>query len=686
MTKTVATLILLVINTSFLFAATVVEGYLLSMNHYYEQGAHAAVDSVYQIAHDELFATNNIGGQLELELELAIMLDGRQIHERSQTLLKGVLSEISAQQDETKNPALYRELKSMALYELGYNLASLSRFDTARVVCDQAIEACLSTRDTAMLIESYNLSGLIYCRQSMLDKGIEQYKKAFELVEPTNNKRLKMIVLNNIVTQYTEMERDAEALDISRKMLTLLPVEQIKKVQERMDYIATLNTVGVLLSNSSHHQNAVDTLQIATQMIREDMPEGLKLLVYTNLAKSLSQLGKIDSAQYYYKKALGFIPATRNLENIANLHYLYGAFLSKKQSAFKTAKVHINKSIDFYRKNPTVILFKALQQLAEIEKHEGDYKTSYELLQEAFNAHQAYVQTRYQKRLLRFEATFKTKEKDNQLKLMTAERIAAQNSFDKKIMVTLLCLIIVILFVVLLILNARKNKIKYQVNELNLNKEIDRRDTEAKHLLEEMNKKITERYIEGIEDSNKQLAKELHDGVCNKLFILELQLNKNPDSVPLAALSNIRGELRSFSHKLLIPEFKDVSFEKALEFYVDKLKAAKLFEINLYVGAEISALSLGQAVEVELYRIIQESLANIIKHAAAHTVHITIAKQNQTIEVVIEDDGKGYDTSIQSKGIGIRLMEKRIISLNGTMTIQSQIGQGTLIHFCVPIV
>ena len=686
MIKKVTTLILLIINTSFLFAATAVEDYLLSMNHYYEQGAHAAVDSVYQIAHDELSAADNIGGTLELELELAVMLDGRRVYERSQILLKGVLSEISVQQDETKNPALYSELKSMALYELGYNLTSLRKFDMAHVVCDQAIEACLSTRDTAMLIESYNLSGLIYCRQSLLYKGIEQYNKAFELVEQTSNDRLKMIIMNNIAVRYVEMERNEEALAVSRKMLTLVPVDQIKKVQERMNYIEILNTVGVLLSNSSLYQNAVDTLQIATQMMREDMPEGLKLLVYTNLAKSLSQTEKIDSAQYYYKKALDFIPATHNLANIANLHYLYGAFLSEKQSEFKIAKVYINKSLDFYRKNPSVILYKALQQLAEIEKHAGDYKTSYKLSQEAFNAHQAYVRTRYQKRLLRFEAEFKTKEKENQLKLMAAEQISAQASFDKKIMVTLLCLIIVILFVVLLMMNARKNKIKYQVNALNLNKEIDRRGAEAKHLLEEMSKKITERYIEGIEDSNKQLAKELHDGVCNKLFILELQLNKQIDPASRAELSNIRGELRSFSHKLSIPEFKDVSLENVLAFYVDKLRAAQLFEINLYVGAEISALSLGQTVELELYRVIQESLTNIIKHAAAHTVHITIAKQNQTIEVVIEDDGKGYNTSIKSKGIGVRLMERRVASLNGSIKIESQIGQGTLVCFCIPIV
>ena len=685
MIKKVTTLILLIINTSFLFAATAVEDYLLSMNHYYEQGAHAAVDSVYQIAHDELSAADNIGGTLELELELAVMLDGRRVYERSQILLKGVLSEISVQQDETKNPALYSELKSMALYELGYNLTSLSKFDMAHVVCDQAIEACLSTRDTAMLIESYNLSGLIYCRQSLLYKGIEQYNKAFELVEQISNDRLKMIIMNNIAVRYVEMERNEEALAVSRKMLTLVPVDQIKKVQERMNYIEILNTVGVLLSNSSLYQNAVDTLQIATQMMREDMPEGLKLLVYTNLAKSLSQTEKIDSAQYYYKKALDFIPATHNLANIANLHYLYGAFLSKKQSEFKIAKVYINKSLDFYRKNPAVILYKALQQLAEIEKHAGDYKTSYKLSQEAFNAHQAYVRTRYQKRLLRFEAEFKTKEKENQLKLMAAEKISAQATFDKKIMVTLLCLIIVILFVVLLIMNARKNKIKYQVNELNLNSEIDRRDIEAKHLLEEMNKKITERYIDGIEDSNRQLAKELHDGICNKLFTLELQLNNKIAPDLLSDLSAVREDVRSFSHKLSIPEFKNISFDKALEFYVDKLRSANLFEIDLFISDEFANTSLGQAVELELYRIIQESLANIIKHAAAKAVHIAISKQNRTIEVIIEDDGKGYDMTIQSKGIGIRLMQKRAESLHGTIVIESQKGRGTLIHFSFPV-
>ena len=681
MMKIAITFILLIINTSFLFAATAVEDYLLSMNHYYEQGAHAAVDSVYQIAHNELSADNNTVGRLELELELAIMLDGRRFYEKSQLLLKGVLSEILEWQGEAKNPSLYSDLKSMALYELGYNLRSLNKFDTASVVCNQAIESCLLTRDTAMLIESYNLSGLIYCQQSMLNKGIEQYKKAFDLVEKTNNKRLQMIIMNNIAVQYAEMERNEEALVISRKMLTLIPIEQMKRVQERMDYIEILNTVGVLLSNSSHYQNAVDTLQIATQMMHEDMPDGLKLLVYTNLAKSLSQVEKVDSAQYYYKKALDFIPKTRHLGNIANLHYLYGVFLCEKQLDFKKAKVYINKSIEFYREKPTVILYKALQQLAEIEKNEGDYKASYLISKESFKAHQAYVQMRYQKRLLRFEAEFKTKEKENQLKLMTAERISEQATFDKKIIVILLCLIIVILFVILLIINSRKNKIKYQVNELNFNSEIERRDVEAKYLLEEMNKKITERYIDGIEDSNRQLAKELHDGVCNKLFTLELQLNNKIDPDLLSDLSTVREEVRSFAHKLSIPEFKNVSFEKALEFYVDKLRSTNLFEINLFINDEFTSTSFGQVVELELYRIIQESLTNIIKHAGAQSVHIAISKQNHIVEMIIEDDGRGFDSSVQSKGIGVRLMQKRAESLHGSIAIESQVGRGTLIHF-----
>ena len=360
--------------------------------------------------------------------------------------------------------------------------------------------------------------------------------------------------------------------------------------------------------------------------------------------------------------------------------------MCEKQAEFKIAKVHINKSIEFYRKNPTVILYKALQQLAEIEKYEGDYKASYLLSKDAFNAHQAYVQTRYQKRLLRFEAEFKTKEKENQLKLITVERISEKATFDKKIMVTLLCLIIVILFVILLIINARKNKIKYQVNELNLNSEIDRRDIEAKYLLEEMNKKIIERYIDGIEDSNRQLAKELHDGVCNKLFTLELQLNHKNDPDLVSELSAVREEVRFSAHKLSIPEFKNISFEKALEFYVDKLRSANLFEINLFISDEFTNALLGQEVELELYRIIQESLANIIKHADAKTVHIALSKQNQAIEVIIEDDGKGFDTTIQSKGIGVRLMQKRAESLHGTITIESQIGSGTLIHFSFPII
>ena len=685
MIKILVALILHIINATALFAGEA-EDWFASIKFYNEQGLNREVDSVYQIAHKGLLEDIDKTNLIVLDLEYAFILDSGGEYEKSQPILKDILAKIAIEQERTNDLKLYSDLKSKALYELGYNLISLGKFDTADIVCNQTIEYCIAIKDTAILIESYNLSGLISVRRSMKNRGIEQYQKAFKLIEHTDNSNLKIIIMNNIAVQLTELERTNEALQLGRNMLAYFPVESLTKVKERTQYIQLLNSAGVFFNNALLYENAADTLQIAAKIIDNNTPSGLKLLVYTNLANSFSHLAKIDSAQYYYQKALGFISTTHNVFNIANLHYLYGNFLYAKQAALSEAKTHINKAIEFYRKNPTVILSKSLHQLAEIEAKSGNYKKAYTLIQEAFDANKTYIQDRYQKNLSGFEAEFKTKEKENQIKLITVERISEKANFDKKIMVVFLCLIIIMLFVILLIINARKNKIKYQVNELNLNSEIDRRDIEAKYLLEEMNKKITERYIDGIEDGNRQLSKELHDGVCNKLFTLELQLNNKIDTDLLSDLSTVREEVRSLAHKLSIPEFKNVSFEKALELYVDKLRSTDLFEIDLFISDDFANTSLGQAVELELYRIIQESLANIIKHAAAKAVHISLSKQNQAIEVIIEDDGKGYNTTMQSKGIGIRLMQKRAESLHGSIAIESQIGRGTLIHFNFPVV
>jgi signal transduction histidine kinase len=86
-----------------------------------------------------------------------------------------------------------------------------------------------------------------------------------------------------------------------------------------------------------------------------------------------------------------------------------------------------------------------------------------------------------------------------------------------------------------------------------------------------------------------------------------------------------------------------------------------------------------------LYRLAQESLHNIVKHAQAHQVSVELVWQEDQIYLTIHDDGKGFDTTIPAQGLGLRSMQERITQVEGELKVSSKPGEGTIISAQIPL-
>jgi signal transduction histidine kinase len=94
---------------------------------------------------------------------------------------------------------------------------------------------------------------------------------------------------------------------------------------------------------------------------------------------------------------------------------------------------------------------------------------------------------------------------------------------------------------------------------------------------------------------------------------------------------------------------------------------------------------LPSAYEIALFRIAQESLTNIARHARAHHVSLSLQKQQNIVTLLIADDGDGYDITRQKAGLGIFGMRERAELLGGELTIRSEQGKGTTVRACLPL-
>lgn len=200
---------------------------------------------------------------------------------------------------------------------------------------------------------------------------------------------------------------------------------------------------------------------------------------------------------------------------------------------------------------------------------------------------------------------------------------------------------------------------------------------------------------EKIKERNR-IAEELHDGILGKLFgtrvglgFLDISGDKHireKHNLYIEELQNIEKEIREVSHKLSDNfDSSTSSFITIIEQLVANKCKIGHFEYELKFDEEIPWKHIDEVIKVNLYRIVQEALQNIIKYASANTVTLRFLMNDNKMELTIADDGVGFNVKQKKKGIGIKNMKSRTEKLNGVFSISSNINEGTTIKIQIPI-
>jgi len=203
--------------------------------------------------------------------------------------------------------------------------------------------------------------------------------------------------------------------------------------------------------------------------------------------------------------------------------------------------------------------------------------------------------------------------------------------------------------------------------------------------------------ILGVENERRRIARDLHDGACVNLAAIKMKLNalheQNPESpcaAPMAGLADdleqTYREVRGISHDLMSKSLEKTDLLTALEDLTARVQQAQPgLSIQLYVNFNTEDVA-GMA-KIQLYRIVQELLGNVLKHAKARHVTLQLLRDNGTILLSLEDDGKGFDpmqTEAASQGIGLANVRTRVAVLHGILHLESAPGRGTFIGIDIP--
>jgi two-component system, NarL family, sensor kinase len=199
----------------------------------------------------------------------------------------------------------------------------------------------------------------------------------------------------------------------------------------------------------------------------------------------------------------------------------------------------------------------------------------------------------------------------------------------------------------------------------------------------------TEAVLKGEEQERTRLAKDLHDGLGGMLsgikysFItMKGNLVMTPDYVQVFERnmdmldSSIR-EMRRVAHNMMPEALVNFGLDAALRDFCNDIDKSGALQVN-YQSIGMQHETIEQTTAVTVYRIVQELINNTLKHAAAKTAIVQVAKSNSRLSVTVEDDGKGFDPATMHAGTGMGWsnIRNRVEFLKGKIDIHTQPGKG----------
>ena len=203
----------------------------------------------------------------------------------------------------------------------------------------------------------------------------------------------------------------------------------------------------------------------------------------------------------------------------------------------------------------------------------------------------------------------------------------------------------------------------------------------------------TEAVLKGEEQERTRLAKDLHDGLGGMLSGIKYSFNTMKENLVMTPenhqafarsmdmLDSSIKEMRRVAHNMMPESLVRFGLDTALADFCNDINRSGALQIT-YQSMGLENAAIDHTVSITIYRIVQELINNTMKHAGARTAIIQISKTDNQLAVTVEDDGKGFDTSVLSRpsGIGWSNIQSRIEFLKGKLDVRSDAEHGTSVQ------
>lgn len=576
------------------------------------------------------------------------------------------------------------------------------RTDSAKLLLRHAQEHSLQLGYKGGLINvAYSLMRIDYDQQ--------QFQQALRYADALIALCTGIGYKKELYTAYNIKALSYDALEIFDAAFTAY-METLKNAPDK-DYEAlAYNNIAVLMQNTRQYEKGLDYVNKALQY--QGIPPKVKSLLYINKAKlyhalkdTVRPLAYLDSAYLYARSVNEQVGIRIHKMSFFNLTGAHDATLAEfsrllpmlqsdsilpqlKAKAYMVSGDAFNETGDYKHAQRYLLQAETLSRfllktdarilqhfLSDLYYHTGQYK-------KAYNLHHAYHETEdsvrskdIQLKVSELETQYRTVQKDKALAEQQVQIMKSGKQLYKNKMISVGIVAVLIILLLLLWLRYAHQKRKNQ--QLESAQEVGR----------------LQALMEGEEKERHRLSHELHDGVNSSLAASSSYLHTLAELYPAMAaapafqkmkqmLQSASSEVRAVAHNLASPALVQNGLKQSIEdFCLSLFHKTTAIEVQVFGEERHSS----ETTTLLVYRLAQELLHNIHKHAHATEVIIMLGLQPQAISLTIEDNGIGLSAAgNKHDGIGLKNLQEKIHNQKGQITIESGIGKGTLVHITLP--
>ena len=522
--------------------------------------------------------------------------------------------------------------------------------------------------------------GRVYLDQARRVLALESGKESLKVADEIDSYKGRKNAYNLLIKIYNHSNKIDEGLKISNLILNLA-----KEKQDSIQIAKAYNFIGIFKRKMGEPDSSI-YYKIESMKINKLLNDHKALAYnYTSLGIYYYDNGNLDTAFSYFRKSLqirkklNLIPQLIEANN--NIGYLFLMLRTADSAAH-----YFQKSIDLCLTHEKYANLAVLYgNLSESYKISGDHELALNAIEKSIPIKDSLMGIKQHEQIVKREK--------EQCKVLH-KKIERGSAFKKKQYMLIFALLIALLTSIFLSRISKKKTIKYI---------IERQKTNAAKAI-----------IDEYEKIDNWIAKELHDDIGGSIAAIRLNMIrtldivkseaeianklKNPTftmdiaklnqviaarEIELENLKDVQNNIRDLSHSLVPVSFDGNNFIHLIEKKIlSKFPSTINCTVQIHPEDEINKTN--NDLKFNVYRILQNLAANIIKHSKAKNASLQVIGHKNHLTIIVEDDGVGFNTNNTNKGVGLDIIEKRALLFDGKVEIDSNEGSGSTIIVDLP--